>query len=141
MRRMTVSSSWSVKSPRQVLQAACSLQYDSAVLPGAQLCVPLRREPISARQQKSSRLDGLEEEADDARPRRGFVPVTEKELIGHLKMEEESRTVLTDSEVVTDTTADDVTRLEGDGAVPVSPQAIERMTTEERSKWIDAMQF
>ena len=54
-------------------------------------------------------------------------------------MEEESRTAPTDPNVVTDITSDDATRLEGDGAVPVSPQEIERMTTEERKKWIDAM--
>ena len=54
-------------------------------------------------------------------------------------MEEESRTALTDSIVVNDITEEEVARLEGDGAVPVSPQEIERMQGEEKNKWIDSM--
>ena len=62
-------SRWCEQARQAVLQAASTLQYDSAVLPGTQLGVTLRPEPFSNRQQKSSRLDGLIEEADDNAPR------------------------------------------------------------------------
>ena len=62
-------SRWCEQARQAVLQAAATLQYDSAVLPGTQLGVTLRPEPFSNRQQKSSRLDGLIEEADDNAPR------------------------------------------------------------------------
>ena len=41
--------------------------------------------------------------------------------------------------MIDDITAEDVAILEGDGAVPVSPQEIERMPEAEKIKWIDAM--
>ena len=83
-------SRWCQQARQAVLQAACTLQYDSAVLSGTQLGVPLRPEPFSNRQQKCSRFDGLVEEADDKAPRRHLIPVTDREPNGHLKREEES---------------------------------------------------
>ena len=83
-------SRWCQQARQAVLQAACTLQYDSAVFSGTQLGVTLRPEPFSNRQQKCSRLDGQVEEADDNAPRRHLIPVTERELNGHLKREEES---------------------------------------------------
>ena len=75
-----------------MLQAACTLQYDSAVYSGAQLEVTLRPEPFNSRQQQRSRFDGQVEEADDNAPSRRLIPVTTEELNGHLKREEESST-------------------------------------------------
>ena len=75
-----------------MLQAACTLQYDSAVYAGAQLGVTLRPEPFTSRQQQRSRFDGQVEEADDNAPYRRLIPVTAEELNGHLKREEESST-------------------------------------------------
>ena len=83
-------SRWCQQARQAVLQAACTLQYDSAVFSGTQLGVTLRPETFSNRQQKCSRLDGQVEEADDNAPRRHLIPVTERELNGHLKREEES---------------------------------------------------
>ena len=83
-------SKWCRQARQAVLQAACTLQYDSSVLPGTQLGVALRPEPFSNRQQKYSRLDGQVEEADDNAPRRQLIHVTEREPNGHLKKEEES---------------------------------------------------
>ena len=83
-------SRWCQQAREAVLQAACTLQYDSAVLSGSQLGVPLRPEPFSHRQQKLSRFDGQVEEADDNAPMRHIIPVTEPELNGHLKRESES---------------------------------------------------
>jgi HAMP domain-containing protein len=80
---------WCQQARDAVLQAACTLQYDSAVLPGIQLGVTLRPEPFSSRQQHRSRLDGQVEEADDNAPLRPLIPVTERELNGHLTIEEE----------------------------------------------------
>ena len=75
-------SRWCQQARQAVLQAACTLQYDSAVLSGTQLGVTLRPEPFSNRQQKCSRFDGLVEDADDKAPRRHLIPVTERELNG-----------------------------------------------------------
>jgi hypothetical protein len=83
-------SRWCQRAREAVLQAACTLQYDSAVYSGTQLGVALRPEPFSSRQQQRSRFDGQVEEADDNAPRRHLIPVTERELNGHLKREEES---------------------------------------------------
>merc|ERR1712102_201209 len=63
-----------------VLQAACTLQYDSAVYSGAQLGVTLRPEPFTSRQQQRSRFDGQVEEADDNAPYRRHIPVAAEEL-------------------------------------------------------------
>ena len=83
-------SRWCRQVRQAVLQAACTLQYDSVVLPGTQLGVARRPEPFSNRQQKYSRLDGQVEEADDNASRRQLIQVTEREPNGHLKKEEES---------------------------------------------------
>ena len=50
---------WCEDARDAVLRAASTLQYDSAVLPGAQLGVELRPEPFTSIQQKRSRFDGL----------------------------------------------------------------------------------
>ena len=81
---------WCQQAREAVLQAACTLQYDSAVHSGTQLGVALRPEPFSSRQQQRSKFDGQVEEADDSAPRRHLIPVTDRELNGHLKREEES---------------------------------------------------
>ena len=83
---------WCQQAREAVLQAACTLQYDSAVYSGAQLGVTLRPEPFSSRQQQRSRFDGQVEEADDNAPSRRLIPVTKEELNGHLKREEEKST-------------------------------------------------
>ena len=83
-------SRWCEQARQAVLQAACTLQYDSAVYSGTQLGVTLRPEPFSSQQQKRSKFDGQVEEADDNAPRRRLVAVTERELNGHLKQERES---------------------------------------------------
>ena len=57
-------SRWCQRAREAVLQAVCTLQYDSAVYSGAQLGVTLRPEPFSSRQQQRSRFDGQVEEAD-----------------------------------------------------------------------------
>jgi hypothetical protein len=49
------------KMRAEVLRAAETLQYDSAVVPAKQLGVPVRPEPFSRKQQAQSRLDGGEE--------------------------------------------------------------------------------
>ena len=85
-------SRWCQQAREAVLQAACTLQYDSAVYSGAQLGVTLRPEPFNRRQQQRSRFDGQVEEADDNAPSRRLIPVTTEELNGHLKREEESST-------------------------------------------------
>ena len=85
-------SRWCQQAREAVLQAACTLQYDSAVYAGAQLGVTLRPEPFTSRQQQRSRFDGQVEEADDNAPYRRLIPVTAEELNGHLKREEESST-------------------------------------------------
>ena len=51
-------SRWCQQAREAVLQAACTLQYDSAVYSGAQLGVTLRPEPFTSRQQQRSRFDG-----------------------------------------------------------------------------------
>ena len=61
---------------QELLRAACSLQYDSAVVPGRQLGVPLRPEPFSQLQQRRCRHDGEVEEMHDHVPRRPLIPVT-----------------------------------------------------------------
>ena len=81
---------WCTKAREAVLQAACQLQYDSAVYTGRQLDVQLRPEPFSARQQKQSKLDGEVEEADDRKPKRAKMDTTMEELNGHLKKENEA---------------------------------------------------
>lgn len=79
---------WCRHAREAVLEAACALQYDSAVLPGTQMGVSLPPEPFASQQQKRSKFDGQEEEADDNRPRRPLITVTGRELNGHLKREE-----------------------------------------------------
>ena len=83
---------WCQQAREAVLQAACTLQYDSAVYSGAQLGVTLRSEPFTSRQQQRSRFDGQVEEADDNAPRRRLIPITAEEPNGHLKKEHESST-------------------------------------------------
>ena len=80
---------WCEKARDAVLRAASTLQYDSAVLPGAQLGVALRPEPFTSLQQRRSRYDGQVEEAHDNAPLRPLIPVTRSERNGHLKLEEE----------------------------------------------------
>ena len=75
-----------------VLQAASTLQYDSAVHCGAQLGVELRPEPFSSLQQRRSKFDGQLEDGDDNAPRRDFIAITEREPNGHLRKEEERST-------------------------------------------------
>jgi hypothetical protein len=79
---------WCRHAREAVLEAACALQCDSAVLPGTQMGVSSPPEPFASQQQKRSKLDGQEEEADDNRPRRPLITVTGRELNGHLKREE-----------------------------------------------------
>ena len=74
---------WCQQTREAILQAASTLQYDSAVYPGAQLGVPLRPEPFTSRQQQRSRFDGKVEEADDNAPSRRLIPVPTVELNGH----------------------------------------------------------
>ena len=85
-------SRWYQQARAVVLQAACTLQSDSAEYSGAQLGVTLRPEPFTSRQQQRSRFDGQVEEADDNAPSRRLIPVTTEEPNGHLKREEESST-------------------------------------------------
>ena len=85
-------SRWCQQAREAVLQAACTLQYDSAVYLGTQLGVTLRPEPFSSQQRQRSKFDGQVEEADDNAPKRRLIPVTERELNGHLKREEASIT-------------------------------------------------
>ena len=75
------------RARNELMRAASTLQYDSAVLSGRQLGVPLRPEPFSAQQQRRSRLDGEQEEMDDDGRTRQHLPVTEAEPNGHLKAE------------------------------------------------------
>ncbi len=82
-------SRWCQQAREAVLQAACTLQYDYAVYLGTQLGVTLRPEPFSSQQQQRNKFDGQVEEADDNAPKRRLIPVTERELNGHLKREEE----------------------------------------------------
>ena len=86
---MTTSWRSGARAREALLRAACTLQYDSAVLPGTQLGVPLRPEPFSELKQRRSRLDGQVEEMDDNAPRRPLLPVTAPEPNGHLRREEE----------------------------------------------------
>ena len=81
---------WCMKAREAVLQAASTLQYDSAVYAGSQLGVQLRPEPFSDRQQRQSKLDGQVEEADDDKPARAKMETTLEELNGHLKKEAEA---------------------------------------------------
>ena len=82
---------WCMKAREAVLQAASTLQYDSAVYAGRQLDVELRPEPFSDRQQKQSKLDGQVEEAHDDKPERQKMEITLEELNGHLKRPGPSR--------------------------------------------------
>ena len=79
---------WCQQTRDAVLRAACTLQYDSAVLTGTQLGVTLRPEPFTPQQQKRSRFDGQVEEADDNSPLRPIIAVTEREPNGHIRTEE-----------------------------------------------------
>ena len=79
---------WCRQTRDAVLRAACTLQYDSAVLTGTQLGVTLRPEPFTPQQQKRSRFDGQVEEADDNAPLRPIIAVTEREPNGHIRTEE-----------------------------------------------------
>ena len=72
---------------QELLRAASSLQYDSAVVPGRQLDVPLRPEPFSQLQQRRCHHDGEVEEMHDDAPRRPLIPVTEPEPNGHISAE------------------------------------------------------
>ena len=72
---------------QELLRAASSLQYDSAVVPGRQLGVPLRPEPFSQLQQRRCRHDGEVEEMHDNAPCRPLIPVTEAESNGHIQTE------------------------------------------------------
>ena len=49
---------WCQKTRDAVLRAASAFQYDSAVLPGAELGVALRPEPSTSQQQRRSKFDG-----------------------------------------------------------------------------------
>ena len=80
---------WCTRAREALLHAAATLQYDSAVLSGKQLGVPLRPEPFSELQQRRSRLDGQVEEMHDNAPRRPLLPVTAPEPNGHLRREME----------------------------------------------------
>ena len=75
-----------------MLRAASTLQYDSAILPGNQLGVPLRPEPFTTLQEKRSRYDGQVENAHDEKPMRPLIAVTGREPNGHLKSEEAKAT-------------------------------------------------
>ena len=86
--RKDALSEWCTKAREEVLRAACTLQYDSAVLTGTQLGVMLRPEPFTTQQQKRTKFDGQVEEADDNKPLRPLIPVTEREPNGHLRLEE-----------------------------------------------------
>jgi hypothetical protein len=80
---------WCQQTREAVLRAACTLQYDSAVLTGTQLGVTLRPEPFTKQQQKRSRFDGQVEEADDSAPLRPIIAITQREPNGHIRTEEE----------------------------------------------------
>jgi len=82
-------STWVQRCREAILQAASTLQYDSAVHSAAQLGVQVRPEPFSKKQQSRCRFDGEPEEADDEKKVRRFIPVTQSEPNGHLKREEE----------------------------------------------------
>jgi len=79
---------WCARAREALLRAACTLQYDSAVLPGVQLGVSLRPEAFSELQQRRSRLDGEVEEMHDNAPLRPLLPVTAPEPNGHLRRED-----------------------------------------------------
>ena len=68
-----------------VINAASTLQYDSAVLPARQVGVDVPPEPFTERQQRQSRFDGGVEEDGHARE---LVPVTGAPRLGHLVREE-----------------------------------------------------
>ena len=68
-----------------VLQAASTLQYDSATLPAKQLDIPCLPECFSKKQQALSRLDGGMEA--DATTQRKLLEVTPEELPGHVVRE------------------------------------------------------
>ena len=78
---------WCEQAREALLQAAESLQYDSATLSGKQLGVELLPEPFTIRQQQQSKFDGLPE-IDGSGPRLPTIEVTGKERNGHEKMEE-----------------------------------------------------
>ena len=82
-------TAWVRRGREAILQAASTLQYDSAVHSGAQLGVTLRPEPFSKLQQSRSRFDGQTEEADELQRKRRYIAVTAAEPNGHLKREEE----------------------------------------------------
>ena len=64
-----------------LVEAAVSVQYDSAIEAGSQLCVALPPAPFSAVQQRQSRLDGGTEEDGTTR---GFLQQTPPDVPGHL---------------------------------------------------------
>ena len=68
-----------------VLQAASTLQYDSATLPAKQLDIPCLPECFSKKQQALSRLDGGMEA--DGTTQRKLLEVTPEELPGHVVRE------------------------------------------------------
>ena len=68
-----------------VLQAASTLQYESATLPAEQLGVTVPPEPFSTEQQSRSRLDGGLEV--DGETRRDLLEVTAAEPQGHVVRE------------------------------------------------------
>ena len=72
---------------QELLRAASSLQYDSAVVTGRQLGIPLRPDPFSQLQQRRCLHDGEVEEMHDDTPRRPLILVTEGEPNGHIQAE------------------------------------------------------
>ena len=83
---------WCKRAREELLRAACSLQYDSAILSGAQLQVDLLPEPFSKVQQRRSRFDGEVEEMDDNAPLRAEIKTTAPEPNGHIRAEAEKAT-------------------------------------------------
>jgi hypothetical protein len=81
-------SRWCERARQAILQAAVTLQYDSAILSGTQLGVPLPPEPFTSRQQQLSKLDGKEEEDDERKLRRLIHVTGGPERNGHVKREE-----------------------------------------------------
>ena len=68
-----------------------------------------------------------------------YFVVPWRDIEEEVMMEEESKVFVSHSTVVEDISEEDVSRLEGDGSVPISPQEIEKMTGAEREKWIKAI--
>ena len=69
-------NAWCRRAREAVLQAASTLQYDSAIKSGTQLGVTLPPEPFTARQQNLSKFDGGEEALDEQHLRRPLIPLS-----------------------------------------------------------------